>query len=41
MRHTRTFHLEWDDPLPGADEGEVEYEITRDEWQRRTLTIER
>lgn len=34
MRHTRTFHLEWDDPLPGAEEGEVEYEITREEWQR-------
>ena len=29
MRHTRTFHVEWDDPLPGTEEGEVEYEITR------------
>ncbi|MEV6305540.1 GNAT family N-acetyltransferase [Actinoplanes sp. NPDC051861] len=41
MRHVRTFHPEWTDPLPGAEEGEVEYEITRDEWlagARRTPT---
>jgi RimJ/RimL family protein N-acetyltransferase len=33
MRHTRTFHLDWDDPLPGTEEGEVEYVITRADWQ--------
>ncbi|WP_116996185.1 GNAT family N-acetyltransferase [Desertimonas flava] len=33
MRYTRTFHMDWDDPLPGTEEGEVEYEITREEWQ--------
>jgi RimJ/RimL family protein N-acetyltransferase len=27
MRYVRTFHPVWDEPLPGADEGEVEYEI--------------
>jgi RimJ/RimL family protein N-acetyltransferase len=32
MRHVRTFHLEWDEPLPGAEHGEVEYAITRDRW---------
>lgn len=32
MCHVRTFHLEFDDPLPGTEQGEVEYEITRDEW---------
>ncbi|MFC7529633.1 GNAT family N-acetyltransferase [Actinoplanes sp. GCM10030250] len=32
MRHVRTFHPEWDEPLPGAEEGEVEYAITRREW---------
>jgi RimJ/RimL family protein N-acetyltransferase len=26
FRHTRTVHLEWDDPLPGTEEGEVIYE---------------
>lgn len=34
MRLLRTFHLEWDDPLPGTEEGEVEYELTLDHWQR-------
>ena len=27
MVHARTFHLEWDDPIPGTEEGEVEYEL--------------
>jgi RimJ/RimL family protein N-acetyltransferase len=29
MRYVRTFHLEWDDPIPGTEHGEVEYEILR------------
>jgi len=33
MMHVRTFHLDWDEPLPGSDLGEVEYEITRDTWR--------
>ncbi|HEX4199805.1 MAG TPA: GNAT family N-acetyltransferase [Caulobacteraceae bacterium] len=28
----RTFHLEWDDPIAGAEHGEVEYALTRAEW---------
>jgi RimJ/RimL family protein N-acetyltransferase len=35
MRHVRTFHEQWDDPLPGTEEGEVEYEITREMWSAR------
>ncbi|MEV4360535.1 GNAT family N-acetyltransferase [Nonomuraea sp. NPDC049625] len=35
LRFTRTFHLEWEDPLPGAEHGEVEYELTRAEWETR------
>jgi RimJ/RimL family protein N-acetyltransferase len=35
MRHVRTFHLDWDEPLPGTDLGEVEYAITREHWQAR------
>lgn len=27
MTHVRTFHLDWLEPLEGADEGDVEYEI--------------
>ena len=33
MRHVRTEHREWDDPLPGTDQGDVVYEITREEWR--------
>jgi RimJ/RimL family protein N-acetyltransferase len=32
MRYVRTFHLDWDIPLPGSEQGEVEYEITREQW---------
>jgi len=32
VRHVRTEHRDWPDPLPGADHGEVVYEITRREW---------
>lgn len=35
MRHVGTFYPHWNDPLPGAELGEVEYEITRDEFERR------
>jgi RimJ/RimL family protein N-acetyltransferase len=33
MRYVRTFHPSFDDPLPGTDQGEVEYEITRERWR--------
>ncbi|GHJ56995.1 GNAT family acetyltransferase [Nonomuraea sp. TT08I-71] len=33
MRHVRTFFPPFDDPLPGSDLGEVEYEMTRETWQ--------
>ncbi|MBD3782962.1 MAG: GNAT family N-acetyltransferase [Micrococcales bacterium] len=32
MRYVRTFHGDVDEPLPGAEEGEVEYAVTRAEW---------
>lgn len=35
LRHVRTFHLEWDDPLPGTELGEVEYALDRAEWERQ------
>lgn len=34
LRYVRTFHLEFDDPIPGTEHGEVEYAVTADEWQR-------
>ncbi|SDP67167.1 GNAT family N-acetyltransferase [Lentzea jiangxiensis] len=33
LRHVRTFHVEFPDPLPGSEYGEVEYALTREEWQ--------
>ena len=30
--YVRTFHLEWDDPIEGVEQGEVEYALTRAEW---------
>ncbi|RZS44406.1 RimJ/RimL family protein N-acetyltransferase [Herbihabitans rhizosphaerae] len=35
MRHTRTFHVDFEDPLPGTEHGEGFYEITRAEWLAR------
>ena len=32
LRYVRTFQLEWDDPIDGSEQGEVEYEITRADW---------
>ncbi|GAA3162819.1 GNAT family N-acetyltransferase [Planomonospora alba] len=41
MRYVRTFHLDWDDPLPGSELGEVEYAITRREWLARQTDRDR
>jgi RimJ/RimL family protein N-acetyltransferase len=29
LTYVRTFHLDFDDPIPGSEEGEVEYELRR------------
>ena len=29
LRFVRTFHLTWDDPIPGTEHGEVEYALDR------------
>lgn len=36
LRYVRTVHLDFDDPLPGTEKGEVEYAITYDEWAAMT-----
>ena len=33
FRHTDTWHQEWDDPIPGAEQGEVGYTLSRGEWR--------
>lgn len=35
LRHIRTFHPHFDDPIPGTEFGEVEYALTRREWSAR------
>ncbi|WP_214107642.1 GNAT family N-acetyltransferase [Acrocarpospora catenulata] len=32
LEYVRSFNLDWEDPLPGSELGEVEYAITRDRW---------
>ena len=34
MQHVRTAFPEWADPLPGSEQGEVEYALTRADWDR-------
>ena len=36
MSYVRTYFPEWDEPLAGAEQGEVEYEITLADWRRQT-----
>jgi RimJ/RimL family protein N-acetyltransferase len=35
MEHVRTFHPNFDEPLPGSELGEVEYAISRQQWRDR------
>lgn len=35
MTHWRSYLLDFDEPLPGADEGEVLYAISRSAWERQ------
>ncbi|GIG56294.1 hypothetical protein Lfu02_06660 [Longispora fulva] len=30
LRYARTLHLLFDDPIPGTEHGEVEYELSRE-----------
>ncbi|MGX1810916.1 GNAT family N-acetyltransferase [Nocardia sp. NPDC055321] len=32
LTYVRTFHQHFDDPLPGTEHGEVEYELHRADW---------
>ncbi len=38
LSYVRTFHMHFDDPLPGSEQGEVEYAITRATMARRIRT---
>jgi RimJ/RimL family protein N-acetyltransferase len=34
----RTFQPIWHDPIDGSEQGEVEYELRRPDWERRETT---
>ena len=34
----RTFHQEWPDRIPGDEHGDVEYALTRADWERQNAT---
>jgi RimJ/RimL family protein N-acetyltransferase len=36
LRHARTVHLDWDEPLDGNSRGDVEYRRSREDWIART-----
>jgi len=33
LKYVRTFHLEWEEEIEGTAEGDVEYALTRAEWE--------
>lgn len=35
LGYVRTFHQSWPEPIEGSEHGEVEYALTRREWQER------
>jgi RimJ/RimL family protein N-acetyltransferase len=39
LTHVRTIYPSWRNPLPGSELGEVEYEITRQEWEAKRSAI--
>ncbi|MEU5782443.1 GNAT family N-acetyltransferase [Micromonospora lupini] len=39
LRHVRTFHVQFDDPIPGTEHGEVEYELRADAAQDRPAAL--
>jgi RimJ/RimL family protein N-acetyltransferase len=34
----RTFHQDWPDKIPGDEHGDVEYALTRADWERQEAT---
>jgi RimJ/RimL family protein N-acetyltransferase len=37
LRYIRTFHQDWPEKIPGDEHGDVEYALTRAEWQTAQL----
>ncbi|WP_328701457.1 GNAT family N-acetyltransferase [Amycolatopsis pittospori] len=39
MHYVRSFHEDYDEPVPGSEHGEVEYEIRRTDWPPRQTAL--
>jgi RimJ/RimL family protein N-acetyltransferase len=37
LKYVRTFHEEWPDYIEGQEQGDVEYALTRSEWEEATM----
>jgi hypothetical protein len=37
LRYARTVHLTWPEPLPGNEDGDVEYRLGREDWLGRVV----
>jgi RimJ/RimL family protein N-acetyltransferase len=35
LAYVRTFHEDWQDPIKGSEQGEVEYALTKADWERQ------
>ena len=35
LTYVRTVHVDWPDRFPGIEDGEVQYELLRSEWNGR------
>jgi len=33
LRYVRTFFLEWTEPIDGTEQGDVEYELSKSDWE--------
>jgi RimJ/RimL family protein N-acetyltransferase len=40
LRYVKTFFADWPDRIPGDEHGDVEYALTRQEWDRRGSTCD-
>ncbi len=36
LAYARTFHEDWQEPIVGAEQGEVEYALTKSDWERKS-----
>jgi RimJ/RimL family protein N-acetyltransferase len=38
LHYVRTFFLDWPEPIEGTEEGDVEYELLKSDWESRRAT---